>query len=140
MAKRQSLKRSRKQLRGGRKTSRRTQSRRQRIQTGGVLINLTNILLTPAIIEAVKQHRSDFDAKAEGFKMLPKDREQGFKLTRMTNMMGADINQLVQSEPVELTAILTHPTMGLLYDIVNGRHRVARSIIDRLSTINATIV
>lgn len=138
-SKRHSLKKSRKQLRGGRKTSRKAMLSSHMIQTGGETINLKNLLLTPHIIEAVQQYRPDFDAKAEGFKMLPKNMEQGFSLTRMASMMTADIKDLVQKDPIIIRAVLSHPQLGTLYDITNGRHRVARSIIDRLSTINATI-
>jgi len=141
MAKRQCSRRSRKQLRGGRKTARRTISGRRRImQTGGQPINLKNILITPSIIEAVKQYRPGFDPKAEGFKLLAKEKQAGFKLSRMDRMMTANINALVQTEPVELIESARHPTLGILYDIVNGRHRVSRAIIDNLPTINATIV
>ena len=137
MAKRVSLKRSRKQLLGRKITSRRNISR---LQTGGEKINLINILLTQSIIDAIKERRPGFDAKAEGFKMLPKERPAGFKLSRMDQMMQANISALVKEQPVELTAISKHKEYGTLYDILNGRHRVARSIIDRLSTINAKII
>jgi hypothetical protein len=134
MAKRQRSRRSRKQMRGGRKTARRSRRR-----TGGQPINLTNICITQPIIDAVNQHRP-FDYKAEGFKMLPKGREPGYKLSRMDRMMSANINALVQTEPVQLIAIANHPKAGTLYEIVDGRHRFTRSIIDQLPTINATIL
>ena len=58
----------------------------------------------------------------------------------MDRMMSANINALVQTEPVQLTAIANHPKAGTLYEILDGRHRFTRSIIDQLPTINATIL
>jgi hypothetical protein len=95
-------------------------------------------MLTNPIIDAVKERKPGFDAKAEGFKITKA--EHGFKLYRMDRMMQANISDLVQTEPVELIAAANHPMLGILYDIVNGRHRVTRSIIDGLPTINATIL
>ena len=124
-------------MRGVKKTARRTRQRRI-IQTGGETVKLINIMLTQPIIDAVKERKPEFDAKAAGFKMSKA--AHGFKLARMDNMMQANISELVQAEPVELRPAANHPTLGVLYDIVNGRHRVTRSIIDGLPTINATIL
>ena len=134
MAKQRS-RRSRKQLRGGRKIARRSRRR-----SGGEPVKLTNILITQPIIEAVKQQRPDFDYKMEGFKLLTAELgDPGFKLSRMDRMMSADIGALVQTEPVQLRAA-ARSRAGILYEIVDGRHRFTRSIIDRLPTINANII
>jgi hypothetical protein len=99
-------------------------------------------------VTAVKKYRPDFDAAAEGFKMSSKD--GGFRLSRMDQMMEADIDKLLEEEPVELEHV--YDAKGtkqgrkindegvLLYDIINGRHRITRSIIENRDEINADII
>lgn len=124
--------------------------RRRRTQKGGEVkkIKLLQVLLTAPIVTAVKKYRPDFDAAAEGFKMSSKD--GGFRLSRMDQMMEADIDKLLEEEPVELEHV--YDAKGtkrgrkindegvLLYDIINGRHRITRSIIENRDEINADII
>ena len=111
-------------------------------------VRLQQILLTDPIVAAIQTYRPDFDPVAEGFKMSKK--EGGFGLSRMDRMMEADIDKLLEDEPVELEHVYDAKGVKrgrkidgvgvLLYDIVNGRHRVARSIIEGRGEITADII
>jgi hypothetical protein len=104
-------------------------------------IEIRQIAITQPIISAIHEIDPDFDLS----KFKKSDQPHGFRLPRMERMMEADLNSLLQQEPVE---VVKAKSMGrtrgvnidgvtkILYDIVNGRHRVARAIIDKKPTIN----
>jgi hypothetical protein len=113
---------------------------------GGEEIDLRQILLTKPIIDAIKEYNDDIDLSQ--FKLS--NGEQGFPLKRMQRMMVSDFDVLIQNEPVELKIAKNNEgkMMGLkidgimkkLYEFLNGRHRIARAIIDGRKTINANIL
>ena len=132
-----------------RKTNRNKKTKRRRHRGGEkIRILLQQILITQPIINAVQKYRPDFDLDTEGFKMSTK--EPGFRLSRMERMMEANIDELLENEPVELEHCFTAEGKKkgrkingkgvLVYDIVNGRHRIARAIIEGKTEINADIV
>ena len=70
--------------------------------------------------------------------------EQGFKLARINRMKEADLNKLLETEPVVLAKVLgrgrkINDKMHQVYTIKNGRHRVARSVAENRKTIKARI-
>ena len=118
-------------------------SRKNKRKYGGAEeIELRQIAITQPIISAIHEIDPDFDLS----KFKQSDQPHGFRLPRMERMMEADLNSLLQQEPVEVVKAksMDGRTRGvkidgvtkILYDIVNGRHRVARAIIDKKPTIN----
>lgn len=115
--------------------------KQKRSQHGGGKIDLRQILISQPIADAVAPH------DVSGYKM---SRESGgFPLRRLGRMMNANFNALLAEEPVELRkAVSRGKPMGAkidgvmkpLYEIVNGRHRIARAIIESRESIDAIIV
>ena len=121
-------------------------TRRLRRQHGGVEIDVRQILMTQPILNAALAINPAINVA--GFKL--QKGEQGFPLSRMNRMLTANMNALLEAEPVELkkaTSASGKP-MGVkidevlrpAYEIVNGRHRIARAILTGRATVNATIV
>lgn len=123
-------------------------TKKKRVKRGGnrtETIDLRQILITRPIIEAVLQHNKE--ANLDEFRLSKGG--QGFPLNRMENIMQVDFDELLKNEPVEL--ILARNNQGKIigikidgklmraYEILNGRHRIARAIIDNRKTINANI-
>jgi hypothetical protein len=139
MLRNQFVKKSRKNRISRKRQSKRGISRKLRVQQGGVTVQLIQLLLTEPIVEAITTRRPGFDRRVENFKMSKG--EQGFKLSRMDGMMSVlNFDALLTSEPIEIKASMTLPNGTILYEIVNGRHRVARAIIEQRQHIEATIL
>jgi hypothetical protein len=121
-------------------------TKRKRGGTSVEQIDLRQILITKPIIDTVKKYNPTIDL---GIYKISKG-EQGFPLTRMDRMMESDFNNLINDEPVELKVARTTDgkmigtkidgNMKKMYEIVNGRHRVTRAIIDGNQNINAKII
>ena len=109
-------------------------------------IDLRQILITKPIINAIKQYVPDIDLSE--FKISKG--EQGFRLNRMDQMMESNFDELLENEPVELKVARTPDgkmigakidgVMKKMYEIINGRHRITRSIIEGNKSIKAIIV
>ncbi len=139
MLRNQFVKKSRKNRISRKRQSKRGISRKLRVQQGGVTVQLIHLLLTEPIVEAITTHRPGFNRRAENFKMSKG--EQGFKLSRMDGMMSVlNFDALLTAEPIEIKASMTLPNGTILYEIQNGRHRVARAIIEQRQHIEATIL
>lgn len=137
-----------KQSRRIKKKNRQKTSRKYFIKGGykNEEIDLRQILITTPIVEAVKSIKEDADLSA--FKMSKGN--QGFKLARMERMMESDFDELIKNEPVELKIARNNEgkMIGVKidgvtkksYEIINGRHRISKAIIDGRKTINANIM
>ena len=112
---------------------------RKRKQKGGAHeIDLRQILLTEPIMDAIVRYNPDADISQYKMSKGP----SGFRLSRMEQMMQANRDAL---EPIDLkkaTSATGRPlgtkidgTLKPLYEIINGRHRVARAIIESRRTI-----
>jgi len=105
-------------------------------------INIKQIAITEPIVNAVKIANSSIDVNNL---TISKEADQGFGLSRMDRMMEANIDTLLALEPVEVKKI---PRMGVkvdgkmqqLYTIVNGRHRIARAILEGKNDIAVKII
>jgi hypothetical protein len=107
------------------------------------VVDLRQIRITPPIVSAVESYNPDIDLSS--FKI---DRDKfTTPLNRMENMMSAD-PIVIQDIPVKLVnvkrdgknvGVLIDGTRKALYDIMDGRHRITRSIIDGNKQINAII-
>ena len=119
------------------------------IKKGGNImehIDLRQILITKPIINAVNEYNPDIDLTQ--FKLSKG--KPGFGLSRMEQMMESDFNELLEREPVELKVARTPDgkiigtkidgSMKKMYEIINGRHRITRAIIEGYKTIKATII
>lgn len=106
-------------------------------------IDLRQILLTNPIKDAVKEISGNDDFDFSGFKTARDN--HGFKLHKIENMMGIeDFGALLEEEPVVVKNVLVNGrpsgikidgVMKPLYEIVDGRHRFARAIIEDMTTI-----
>ena len=106
---------------------------------------LRQLLLTNRIVDAVKTKVPTFDQT--NFRMSHLD--PGFVLHKMNTMMGHNANtynKLLKDEPVKVTAAINPKSgkkaaikidevMKPAYDIIDGRHRVTRAIIEGRKTI-----
>jgi hypothetical protein len=122
--------------------------RTKRLKGGNVSeqIDLRQILITTPIINVVKEYNPDIDMSK--FKLSKS--AQGFKLSRMEQMMESNFYKLLESEPVELKVARTPDgkmigtkidgIMKKMYEIINGRHRITRAIIEGHKTIKANIL
>jgi hypothetical protein len=109
-------------------------------------IDLRQILITEPIINVIKEYNSVIDLNQ--FKLSKSN--PGFRLPRMEKMMQSNFDELIQNEPIELKIARNNDgkmiglkidgTMKKAYEIINGRHRIARAIIDGKKTINAVIL
>ena len=109
-------------------------------------IDLRQILITEPIINVIKEYNSVIDLNQ--FKLSKSN--PGFRLPRMEQMMQSNFDELIQNEPIELKIARNNDgkmiglkidgTMKKAYEIINGRHRIARAIIDGKKTINAVIL
>lgn len=109
-------------------------------------VDLRQILITKPIMNAVKEY--NLDADLSQFKLSKG--EHGFGLSRMGQMMESNFEELLENEPVELKVARTPDgkmigtkidgSMKKMYEILNGRHRITRAIIEGHKTIKAIIV
>jgi len=138
MLRNQFVKKSRKNRISRKRQSKRGISRKLRQQQGGAPVNLTQIMITKPVVDAIKAARPLFDARAENFKMYKG--EQGFALNRMAQMMAVvNFDDFLTKNPVSLKAEAMFNGLPL-YAIVDGRHRVTRAIIQQKQQIEATII
>ena len=99
------------------------------------LVKLADILLSDKIIAQIQKWGKSVDIT--GFRLS--SRPSGFGLEKMDNMMDisdVDFYEILRSEPVELD----YDSSSGTYEIRNGRHRIARSIIVGDTIILAKIV
>lgn len=112
---------------------RRNAVRKTRKQKGGVEIDLRQILISDPIIAAVKSRKPNTN-----FTIYKRVKgEQGFPLARFTNFDKKTAPIIIRPVPKAGTKI--DGVMQQLYDIKDGRHRVAYAISEGKTTINATI-
>lgn len=106
-------------------------------------VDLRQIRITPSIVSAVESYSPDIDLSS--FKI---DRDKfTTPLNRMESMMTAD-PRVLEKLPIKLAkvkrdgknvGIPIDGTRKALYDIMDGRHRITRSIIEGNKQINAII-
>lgn len=92
-------------------------------------VDINKIMITVRITNAVKKYKPDADLS--GFKIVD---DGTLPLNRMSTMMSLNFNDLLEKEPVQLKESYGY------YTILNGRHRVARAIIEGRTSINAKIM
>ena len=149
MRKFKNTKRSKKYLINTRKTLKKYKTNKILKKRGGSLtqqIDLRQILITKPMIDAIKEYNPDIDLK--NYKLSKG--EQGFRLNRMEQMFESNFDELLEKEPVELkvaknsdgkvVGIRIDGIMKKMYEIINGRHRISRAIIEENKTINAKII
>ena len=92
-------------------------------------VDINKIMITIRITTAIKKYKPDIDLS--DFEIFD---DGTLPLNRMANMMSLDFDELLEKEPVQLKESYGY------YTILNGRHRVARAIIEGRTTINAKIM
>lgn len=108
-------------------------------------IDIRQILLTKPILDSIEEYNPDIDITK--FKLSKG--EQGFKLTRMERIMESNFDKLINEDPVEVKVARSNGkiigtkidgVMKKMYEIINGRHRITRAIIDGYKMIKVKIV
>ena len=111
-------------------------------------INIQQILITPPIIEMALVLNPILNTY---YLTLAKATENdGFGLNRMEYMMEADFEKLLIKEPIVLKRLVNKDGNRIgkvingnkkqLYEIIDGRHRVCRAIIERMTEIECKIL
>jgi hypothetical protein len=93
------------------------------------IVKLTDILVSNKILDQVKKFSPEIDISAFELSDLP----SGFGLNRMNNIMeltSEKFVELLKDEPVDLQFV-----PGRKHEIRNGRHRIARAILEGHETI-----
>lgn len=102
-------------------------------------INIKQIRITPSIEKAINNKELSNEFKENKL-------DKSFGLSRMENMMTSipDFDTLLREEPIEVSPVLIngkqsgikiHGKIKPLYDIVNGRHRFVRAVLEKRETI-----
>lgn len=111
-------------------------------------LDIRQIRITPQIKHAVRALQPDISFNA--FKIDPCS--ESLPLNRMINMMSLPSDTFDTIEPIDVRPIYTvgatYRPLGVrldgrlrpIYDIVNGRHRVARAILEQRKTIRAIVI
>ena len=104
-------------------------------------VDLRQILMTDPIYSAANTIKG---SPVNRNKYVRYRGEQGFGLPRINRMKEADLNKLLETDPVVLAKAIgqgrkINGKMKQLYTIKNGRHRVARSMAENRQTIRARI-
>lgn len=107
---------------------------------GNFKIKLKQIQLSRQIEKTIKSINPNIDL--DGFNIV---NDGTFRLTRMEDMLKADIKKLLKNEPIQVRTIQNNIVnindQDLqLYEIINGRHRVSKAIIDKLEEIDVQII
>jgi hypothetical protein len=114
-------------------------------------IYLKQILLTPNIKAAVTELKPDISEQLLSGFYTEKDKDTTFPLGRIENMMSIQpkkFDRLLKYEPVDITPHLVNgkktgikiqgeETKQPVYHLINGRHRLVRSIIEGRDKINS---
>ena len=111
-------------------------------------INIQQVLITQPIIDVALEINPILDIYDLS---IAKDNSQnGFKLNRMENMMNADFDELLLKEPIVLKPVYTEDGKRIgkkingklkpLYEIIDGRHRICRIILEQLTEIECIII
>ena len=130
------------------KTIKRKLKRNSRTKSGGNLeldLDLRQIFITNAIIATIKKYNPDFDYRSSGFRQGPNAASEApFPLGRMDRIMELnplEFNNLLITEPIEVKptrlGVLVNGKQLRAYELVNGRHRFTRAILEGRPTINA---
>lgn len=106
-------------------------------------INIKQIRITPSIEKAINNKELTKEFKEN-------KSDKSFRLSRMDNMMTiSDFDALLREEPIEVKSVLINgkPSgikidgkMKAIYDIVNGRHRFVRAILENKEKIPVQII
>lgn len=146
MAKKITIKNKKQKKRAITKKIKRTNKKVKRGGNSNEEIDLRQILLTKPIMNAVKEYNPDINL---GEYKLSKS-EHGFGLSRMEQMMESDFTELLEKEPVKLKVARTSDgkmigtkidgVMKKMYEIIDGRHRITRALIDGHKNIKAIII
>ena len=111
-------------------------------------VNIQQVLITQPIIDVALEINPILDIYDLS---IAKDNSQnGFKLNRMENMMNADFDELLLKEPIVLKPVYTEDGKRIgkkingklkpLYEIIDGRHRICRVILERMTEIECIIM
>jgi hypothetical protein len=111
-------------------------------------VNIQQVLITQPIIDAALYINPILDTN---YLSLGKDIfNSGFGLNRMENMMNLNLEDLLLKEPIVLKPLLNKDGKGFgkiingkkkqLYEIIDGRHRVCRIILERMTELECIIL
>jgi hypothetical protein len=126
---------------------------RRKEQQGGSQLDIRQILVTKPIMNAARNaynnnnnnNNKEFFNSSIAPKYYTQQGQQGFHLTRMKRMKEANLNSLLNSEPIEVRKIhgkgvKINGALKQAYEIINGRHRLARAISLNKETVKVKII
>jgi len=99
------------------------------------MIKIECLILTTQIVHAILKYDPN---KLFNNQVIYDD---SFPLNRMESIMSCDnFDNLLNIEPIQIKLDYTDKNQNKFYKIINGRHRVARSIIEDRLEINSIIL
>jgi hypothetical protein len=99
------------------------------------MIKIDCLILTTQIVNAILKYDP---TKLFNNQVIYDD---SFPLNRMDSIMTCkDFDNLLNIEPIQIKLDYTDDNQNKFYRIINGRHRVARSIIENRKEINSIIL
>ncbi len=111
-------------------------------------INISQIIIPQPIIDAALELNPIIDIYY--LTIEKNESNQGFRLNRMESMMNADFDKLLLKEPVVLKQFVNkdgnrigkkvNGKMKPLYEIIDGRHRICRIILERMTVVDCIII
>jgi hypothetical protein len=107
-------------------------------------LNLRQILMTDPIMNGANSLRAPNKGPLNRSLYAKEKGEQGFRLARLNRMKTANLNALLEAEPIVVRTKKqmgrrVNGTMKQLYSVRNGRHRLARSLANNRKTVKARI-
>jgi hypothetical protein len=111
-------------------------------------LNIKQILITQPILDAAFNLNPIIDTYYLSINQNLANNE--FQLNRMDNMMNANLDELLLKEPVVVKALKNdngkqfgkkiNGKIKPLYEIIDGRHRVCRIILERMTELECIIL
>lgn len=99
------------------------------------VIDIKQIVLTVQIVNAILQY--DPDKKIQN-KVIS---DGTFRLSRMESIMDfKDFKNALIDDPIQVKMSFDYKTNTEIYNIINGRHRIARAILENIKELPVNII
>ena len=111
-------------------------------------LNIQQVIITQPILDAALELNPIIDTYY--FSINKNTTSNDFRLNRMDNMMNADFDRLLLKDPVVLKAFKNengkqfgrkiNGKIKPLYEIIDGRHRMCRIILEQMTELECLIL
>lgn len=99
------------------------------------MIKIKDIMISDQIIKQIRKYNYNLDI----FEFEKSDRFGGFDLNRIFELNSEEFKNLLETDLIELD-LMELKSDKKKYEIRNGRHRVARCIIENIEQMPAKII